>query len=343
MGGKVLDRRGDQRRILGRADVLDGHAQELFLRIAVVAHRGLVDGEERQRLDVVQPHRQRAVLEEEAVVHLGSLEAGVLLLDLLQHLVEGPSQHPQLVVGPGFHPHRVVRVAQHLVCSVGQVRDGLEDPALDTVGDPERGDQGHQQDRGGEQQVLPDAAIALDQAGFQDHCPERGALADHRHAQHQAAVPEAVPGRGRKRAARGGNRRRLPIARERPALAVEHASGADPGLGPQRLEGSGCCVRVVEEQRRRDAEGQHLRVRGEVSHQQPAEGDQLVSEESRAGEEQRQAAGEGAQGDQPAADRSGSGGHHALSAPARSGRRAGRPPAEAASRASISPGGQRRR
>ena len=51
--------------------------EELLARVAVAAHGGLVDGEERERLDVVDPHRQRVGLEEQPVALLGALERAV--------------------------------------------------------------------------------------------------------------------------------------------------------------------------------------------------------------------------------------------------------------------------
>ena len=52
---------------LGRPDVAQGHAQELFARPAVLPHRAVADGEEAQRVFVDQRHRQRVVLEHRAV------------------------------------------------------------------------------------------------------------------------------------------------------------------------------------------------------------------------------------------------------------------------------------
>ena len=49
-------------------------------RVAVVADRGVVDGQERERLGVVDPHRHRARLEEHAVAGLAA-QAGLRLLD----------------------------------------------------------------------------------------------------------------------------------------------------------------------------------------------------------------------------------------------------------------------
>ena len=74
---------GEQRfDVLSWPDVLDRHAQELLARVAVVPDRGLVDGQEAQRLGVVDPHRERARLEQQPVALLGAGEradeAGVL-------------------------------------------------------------------------------------------------------------------------------------------------------------------------------------------------------------------------------------------------------------------------
>jgi hypothetical protein len=62
---------GEQRiDVLARADVADRHGQELVARVAVVAHRRLVDGQEAQALRVVDPHRQRVGLEQQPVALL---------------------------------------------------------------------------------------------------------------------------------------------------------------------------------------------------------------------------------------------------------------------------------
>ena len=60
--------------VLHRPDVLDRHAEELLPRVAVVADRRVIDGEELQRLGVVHPHRQRAGLEQHPVALLRALE-----------------------------------------------------------------------------------------------------------------------------------------------------------------------------------------------------------------------------------------------------------------------------
>jgi hypothetical protein len=56
--------RGD---VLGRADVADGHAEELLPAVPVVRHRGVVDRQEGKRLGIEHPHRLRVVLEHHAV------------------------------------------------------------------------------------------------------------------------------------------------------------------------------------------------------------------------------------------------------------------------------------
>ena len=67
----------------GSADVLDRHRQELLARVAIAADRGLVHGEETQRLDVVHPHGLRIRFEEEPVAGLAvaELRIGALALD----------------------------------------------------------------------------------------------------------------------------------------------------------------------------------------------------------------------------------------------------------------------
>ena len=56
--------------VLTRADLGDRHGEELRAREAVVAHGRLVDREEAQGLRVVDPHRQRVGLEQQAVALL---------------------------------------------------------------------------------------------------------------------------------------------------------------------------------------------------------------------------------------------------------------------------------
>ena len=61
----VLGQAPEQRlHVLARADLRDRHREELVAGVAVVADRGVVDGEEAQRVGVVDPHRQRARLEQ---------------------------------------------------------------------------------------------------------------------------------------------------------------------------------------------------------------------------------------------------------------------------------------
>ena len=66
--------------VLGGTDVLDGHAEELLARVAVVRDGGLVHGQERQRLTVEDPQRLRVGLEEQPVGAL-RLEERVLALE----------------------------------------------------------------------------------------------------------------------------------------------------------------------------------------------------------------------------------------------------------------------
>ena len=58
------------RQLVGRTDVLDGHAQELVLLIPVVMHGRFVHGDEAERVVVVNPHRQWIALEKRAVAML---------------------------------------------------------------------------------------------------------------------------------------------------------------------------------------------------------------------------------------------------------------------------------
>ena len=53
------------------AYVSERHREELFARVAVVAHRRVVDFEEAESLQVEDPHRLRVELEEVSVVPLG--------------------------------------------------------------------------------------------------------------------------------------------------------------------------------------------------------------------------------------------------------------------------------
>jgi hypothetical protein len=67
---ELVHGREHHRHVLGGADVDDLHPQELLARIAVMADGGVVHGRELQRLEVVDPHRQRVHLEERAVAGL---------------------------------------------------------------------------------------------------------------------------------------------------------------------------------------------------------------------------------------------------------------------------------
>ena len=71
--GDFLPKRGD---VFRRLDVRDGHRRELFAAVPVVSNRGLVDGEERERLDVEYPHGLGAALEERAIPGLGLAQVG---------------------------------------------------------------------------------------------------------------------------------------------------------------------------------------------------------------------------------------------------------------------------
>ncbi len=53
--------------LLRRTDLFDRHPQEFVLAVAVVLHGRLVHGDERQRLVVVNPHRQRIALKQRPV------------------------------------------------------------------------------------------------------------------------------------------------------------------------------------------------------------------------------------------------------------------------------------
>jgi hypothetical protein len=75
-GTLVLDARQQLFDVLGRADVGDRHREELVAAVAVVAHGGVVDGEEAQRLRVVDPHRERMLLEQEPVALLTRVRLG---------------------------------------------------------------------------------------------------------------------------------------------------------------------------------------------------------------------------------------------------------------------------
>ncbi len=62
---------GRQRRyVLTRANVSDRQAKELCLRVAVLANRGIVDGNKRERFQVIDPHRMRVALKEHFVLLL---------------------------------------------------------------------------------------------------------------------------------------------------------------------------------------------------------------------------------------------------------------------------------
>ena len=62
------------RAVLGRADVVDGHAQELGPRIAVLVDGGVVDGKEAEGFAIEDPHRVRVRVEEQPVPFLASAQ-----------------------------------------------------------------------------------------------------------------------------------------------------------------------------------------------------------------------------------------------------------------------------
>ena len=57
-------------KLLGGADIGDGHGQKLLDRPAVLLHGCVVDGQEPERLDIVDPHRMRVAFEEIAIPSL---------------------------------------------------------------------------------------------------------------------------------------------------------------------------------------------------------------------------------------------------------------------------------
>ena len=70
-----LERLAHARQLIGGTDLGDGHGQELIAREAVVRDGGLIDVDEAQRLEVVDPHRQRVAVEELAVTLLALAQA----------------------------------------------------------------------------------------------------------------------------------------------------------------------------------------------------------------------------------------------------------------------------
>ena len=74
-GRAVGDQVHQPRQVLRRADVGDAHGQELGAAVAVVLERGLVDLEKGERVEVVDPHRRRVLVEQEAEARL-FLDAG---------------------------------------------------------------------------------------------------------------------------------------------------------------------------------------------------------------------------------------------------------------------------
>ncbi len=74
-GRAVGDQVHQPRHVLRRADVGDAHGQELVAAVAVVLQRGLVDLEEGERAEVVEPHGRRVLVEQEAEARL-FLDAG---------------------------------------------------------------------------------------------------------------------------------------------------------------------------------------------------------------------------------------------------------------------------
>ena len=86
----LVDRRRERRQVVGREQVHDGHVPELLASPAVVMHRGLVDRQDRQRVDVEDPHRLGMRVED----HPG---AAVGLLHVLPeaHVVDGQTRVPR--------------------------------------------------------------------------------------------------------------------------------------------------------------------------------------------------------------------------------------------------------
>ena len=94
---RVVDRGGRERRqVVGREEVHDGHVPELLAGPAVVVHRGLVDRQDRQRVDVEDPHRLGMRVED----HPG---AAVGLLQILPkaHVVDGQARVPRQLLRQG--------------------------------------------------------------------------------------------------------------------------------------------------------------------------------------------------------------------------------------------------
>jgi len=69
----VLQQRRD---VLGRADVFDGHPQELLAGVTVPPDGGVVDRQEGERFQIVDPHRVWIVLKQQPIGFLGSPSGG---------------------------------------------------------------------------------------------------------------------------------------------------------------------------------------------------------------------------------------------------------------------------
>ena len=157
------------RALLGRgarieAEIRRVQRQELLARPAVVPDRGLVDGEEGAGLRVLDPHRLRVVLEEDAVALLarpqrvehahplrdfaGEEEGGLLAVvqhgarahlqhhvevPLAEHRLEAPAARDRRPGHAGVGPERVHGRAQHLLAGDAVL---LASPGIRVLDDP---------------------------------------------------------------------------------------------------------------------------------------------------------------------------------------------------------------
>ena len=147
-----------RRDVLGRPDVLDRHRQELLARPAVLADRRVVDGQEAQRVGLVDPHRQRAGLEQHPIPRRDALG-----LDRRGRAPRELGRQLELVAAVGADRREQRDRAEHAL-GRGQ-RDGQHRRQRERLelGEPFRVAAG-----GGEQDVVGDALQKLRLSGAHD-------------------------------------------------------------------------------------------------------------------------------------------------------------------------------
>ena len=124
VGLEVGEQGGDGFR---RPDVVDGHRPELVAGVAVELNGGLVDGEEAQGLVVVDPHRQRVALEQQAVLLFGVRQAFPERHEAADLQCQAAHAGTAAGGGPRHRMHHVVQ-PDHLAGGADQAVLDLEAP-----------------------------------------------------------------------------------------------------------------------------------------------------------------------------------------------------------------------